>query len=519
MIDAFDHPEPHFSIGGASATRWRREEKPGQRGASPAASTGAGGDRPHRGRDARRRTSARQLARLALPALAAAAISACGGGSGGGGLGFQAVWEQPGTVAGQVEGCATPQPTPVPAGFGSPIPASVSLIQITIEAADGTTCCNRFAKAAERRSVYFENLTAGAAQVTIAGFPEEQYAAALSFPECALDAAAPNPPSRSCAGGRDGEPNPSFASAPQAVDVPSAGSSNAGDIQIPAQPFVLLGTCDPDTPLIVPSPGGVTSGTIDFTVADAGGGVETVEAAILQGSQTFPLELDQRPCDDAGADPDVRPCSCEGALGVRGIRSEGSAASALEPGEARLRIESVGCDGQQAVFEYPFTYSPADTPTPTDTPTATPTDTPTPAVQLRIAGGTARLGGKLDLSVSLDAAPGLVVAALEQTIGFTPTAMFLEDCAPVEALADHEVDTGREPMGCEFDCDRRFMTIFPLDGEPLPSGVVYTCPIQITAAAEPGTYALTCVATTVTDFENTPLPVVCTPGEVRVLSP
>ena len=339
------------------------------------------------------------LLAVALPLLAA-----CGGGAGssGGGLSFRAVWEQPPPrqLQGVPTACTPPQPTPLPSGFGAPIPASVGLVQIVVNG-NGGDCCIRLVADEERRSVSLLDVPAGPAQVTITGFPDVHYAAPIGLPDCRLQASQQNPVSLSCNGGDLNAPNPSFQSNATQVNVLSAGSTNAGDIPVFARPFVLLQQCTDQQPVPRPPVGGVTTTTsVDFFVVDARGDVneDTIGATVQQDGSSSTVELGFTPCTDFADDP-LLFCSCDGALEVRGFRSQSGAE--LQPGRAQMIISALACDGQATDFEYPFTYlpvpstatitaSPSDTPTrsatptasetPTSSVTATPSETPTSSV-------------------------------------------------------------------------------------------------------------------------------------------
>ncbi|MEO8600955.1 MAG: hypothetical protein ABI629_00115 [bacterium] len=460
---------------------------------------------------------------------AALALAACGGGAGssGGGLAFRAVWERAAIIAEQPVGCGMPRPTAGPGGFGAEIPAAVSLIQIQIEAANGRACCVRLEKRADRRRVSFVDVPAGQAQVTISGFAGLEYAPRLALPECRLDPAADNPVSSPCTGGSpDISPNPSFQSAPTCVDIPSAGTRDAGNISIFARPFVLLGDCD--GPQLVPPPRGTASATIAFTVADAGGAIrpDSIRAAVLQGSQTVEVALGAPTSCDDGADPK---CSCGAEpLQVTGVRNLGRILdrSLLQPGPARLQISATDLGGQTTEFTYGFTYAiptVTETPTPTATPSLTPIPTepptPTPPIVLRIIGDRVVPGEVASLNVSLEVPRGVSVAALEQQIGFVATVVRLSGCVREPAIRDHRFFWGLDPPGCEFGCDILHTTILPVDGSPLPSTVLYTCGFSVDDEAAAGTYPLTCLSAAATDSENQRLPLVCIPGQVEVPSP
>jgi hypothetical protein len=511
-------------------------------------------------RRARRRARSSNALLLAL-AFALLLLGACGGGSAGsesGGLAFRAVWEPPPAPQGQ-EGCGTPGPTPTPGGFGIPIPNAVKLIQIVVRSAEGTDCCIRLDADEDRRSVALLDVPAGAATVTITGFPDEAYAAALSVPACQLDPSAPNPPSRACDGGRQGQPNPSFQSDEHNVTILSAGSTNAGEIQIYSLPFVVFGNCP--TAELVPPPNRVTStASVAVTVADARGDIDcgTVRALFVQGGREIGTNLQPFPCSDRT--PGIQPCSCPPLLDVAGCRGENAeAAEDLQPGEALVRIHARSCDGRSITFEYPFTYGPASptvtatetsvppsptapsvtpsstatatetstpspsatatetsTPSPsaTATETATPsatatetwTQTPTPTVEvvLRIVAGPVT-GNMATISVSIEVPMAVEVAELDQRIGFDADEFEIQDCTPNDALQDR-FDSSIE---CNGTCILH--AIIVPNATPIPTSTLYDCLALVSTSG-----ALTCESQVVRDPLGQDLPVRCIPGEIEV---
>jgi hypothetical protein len=74
------------------------------------------------------------------------------------------------------------------------------------------------------------------------------------------------------------------------VNILSAGSTNAGDIQIYSLPFVVLGDCPSIERFMEPPLDGETGSTsVDVTVADARGGVhgDPVNAPVLPGGRAI----------------------------------------------------------------------------------------------------------------------------------------------------------------------------------------------------------------------------------------
>ncbi len=318
-----------------------------------------------------------------LPPLVAAALvlSGCGGGSstpgapsvGGssGGLSFRAVWQQPGsTHAVTLDGRSGSQRRAQTAGgFGPELPPSVRTVRLTLAATGQPACCLAIDVASGQRSVVLDEIPAGPASVSVAGFPgdfaEAPAGVTATCRTVSADAGKPCEPA--------GLAMPSFLSATHDVEIIGGAETDAGDIEVLAVPF--LSDYAPAADQVIASPV-----AMQFTVVDAASGVDpqSITAGISQGGGTpsvLPLTLES--CDDASATP----CTANGALGVSGYRVR-RAADAVAPGAVSAHVEAANfvAAASPLRFDYSFviaTPTVTSTPTATDTPTQTPTQTPT----------------------------------------------------------------------------------------------------------------------------------------------
>jgi hypothetical protein len=252
----------------------------------------------------------------------------------------------------------------------------VRTVRFLIRSQDGPDCCVAVDPEAVprdpetgQRVLILSGLAAGPATLTISGFPTDFAPNAGVANRCNTDPAAAG---RSCDAGRN--QSPSFESAPQNVTIVAGAQSDAGDILIPALPFVVPGSLDPAANASAPNPL-----SVGFTVADAVTGIEESSVALeirQNGAAVGGPDLGLEACDDAGANP----CSGGGGLAVSGFRAV-RPAQTLGSGAASLRITARNLAAQPR--ELDFTYGitvlapPPDTATPTPQPSATATPVPT----------------------------------------------------------------------------------------------------------------------------------------------
>lgn len=199
---------------------------------------------------------------------------ACGGGSGGGGsspsgsLTLQAVWERPSTGGGaQFEG-------------GTEIPPSVQTVEVRI--VGGGQTFRQLVDPEETRSVVITEVPTGDVDVTVFGYDVPL----LGVPDLQDVAVAP-----------------SYASAPVQVLVRAGVTTNAGQIEVLAQPFLTDFAPVPDETDVDPSRdvefllaigvGAIDAGSVDVSV----GGTPLVSAGVPAANVTF------EPCADGTATP------------------------------------------------------------------------------------------------------------------------------------------------------------------------------------------------------------------------
>jgi FG-GAP-like repeat len=327
-------------------------------------------------RNYRLRTS--RFALLAALLAGSSWIAACGGGGSGGGggdsgggLSATALWEQPDrTAASTASGLTAAQQAG--GGFGTNLPASVVTVRFLFRSQSDSSCClavdpNTVPRdgATGQRLLVLTSLPAGPGTLTISGFPTT-----FAPNDGVTGRCATNPPAvgASCDAGR--AQSPSFASAPQSVNIVAGAQSDAGDILIPALPFVV-----PDS--LNPAAGASASNPLEahFVVADAVTGIEesSVDLEIQQnGSSLAGPALALQACDDAtGA-----PCSAGGNLGVKGFAAL-RGAQVVAGGATSLRIQARNLAAQPRSLD--FTYQINVLAPPSATATATPTSTQVPS--------------------------------------------------------------------------------------------------------------------------------------------
>jgi hypothetical protein len=219
-----------------------------------------------------------------------------------------------------------------------------------------------------RRSVVLTMIPAGPGALTIAGFPGSSAASPAGVTAtCALE-----PASAAFPCDTSSLESPSFLSDPTDVTVRAGAEVNAGDILVPAVPFIL-------TSSLAPAPGSTSSQPVAFgaTVGFSGSDVP-VDDVTITASPGGEIAVDLVPCDDMSASP----CSPSGSLEVRGLRAEGSG-SDLPAGNTTVEIVATRSDGGAPLrIAYGIIVSQGDVPTSTPThttvpSTATPTSVPT----------------------------------------------------------------------------------------------------------------------------------------------
>jgi hypothetical protein len=204
----------------------------------------------------------------------------------------------------------------------------------------------------------------------VAGFPTD----AVPLPPGITDTCETDPAAAAEVCVQGGLQTPSFRSQAVEVQIASGERTDAGDILIPAVPFLIENSLSP-----VPNETASSPVAVDFVVADAADGIDptSVVVRIIQdgspvGDQTLQLDA----CNDAGAIT----CSPAGALEVSGFHVR-RPAQPLAAGGATLAIEArnLSTPVQELDVTYGFTVgeevvTPAATSTPT--PTVTRTNTP-----------------------------------------------------------------------------------------------------------------------------------------------
>jgi len=314
----------------------------------------------------------------------AVSLAACSSGGGGGGgadagdLQARVLWQQPEDDEAATSGATSG------GGFGTDLPAAVRVVRFDFASDGGESCCVAVDPRdipidpdIGQRRIVLKRLPAGPGALTVAGFPGDSAATPIGNPDtCSIDPAAA---AQSCVRGLID--TPSFLSAPQSVTVMGGAVVDAGDIEVPALPFVIPGSLDPApdgdavAPLRVRARLGIAAGEIPES------------SVFVAVSPEGELAVTTDPCDDRGANP----CSPGGELDVSGFVVE-SAATSPGIGDSEVRIEASSADGGALRLSYEVAVV-SVLPTPTArvsatpaeaTPTsANPTSTPEPTVTAR----------------------------------------------------------------------------------------------------------------------------------------
>ncbi len=326
---------------------------------------------------------------VALCSLGTFVLTGCGGGGSGSGsstgsggqLSAEIFWEQPSDSAGGDAALAGLASEP---GFGEELPAAVTTVRLDFRPATGEPCCVAIdPEQVEvdpergRRSVVLTKIPAGPGTLTVAGFPGASATAPPGvFATCELEPAAAASPCEV-----DSLDGPSFLSEPTLVAVEANSEVNAGEILVPAIPFIITDSLAPAPGTSTRSPFAVGA-TVAFSGAQAP--IETVQISSVPGG---PIPVELTACDDATDNP----CSSGGDLEVSGIRATGTASA--PPGDVTIEVLAPVADGGEAVrLTYELEVSGTDSPTPSPTetnPPATPPATPT-ATRLATATPTNR---------------------------------------------------------------------------------------------------------------------------------
>jgi hypothetical protein len=292
---------------------------------------------------------------LSLPWLLGA--SGCGGGGGsaregavpdsGADLALRALWQQ------DLVSQAATSTGPVPdATFDTPIPAAVETVRIIFRSTAGTTapdeiaaCCTAVDAAAARadpslRNVVLGSLPAGSGTVRISGFlsptaPSDGIGVACVGPSGSMIGA-------SCSSA-PAQTSPSYDSEPIDVTIRSGQRSDAGDIEIPAVPFIVEGTLMPSNGILADITGPVT---FAFTMADAVSDIADVTLSI-DGS---PASIPSPPVACADQDPQVPSCTGLDVPGVRGRVVEVTAPPLSD--DAAVVITGRNGEGRVGTFAY-----------------------------------------------------------------------------------------------------------------------------------------------------------------------
>lgn len=320
-----------------------------------------------------RRLSVFCAAALVSVAGACSSGSSSGGGGDSGDLSARVLWEQrdePAATSGvQSQG-----------GFGTDLPAAARTVSFTFSPQGGDACCVAvdprqipIDPSIGQRRVVLKRLPVGAGTLTIAAFAGNSAAApAGASTTCEIEPAAA---AMSCVRGL--VDTPSFQSAPQPVDVAGGAEVDAGDIEVPALPFVLPGSLDPEPDGVVDSPLQVRASIV---IAAGSVGSDSIGITLSPGGEQ---DFSAAACDDAGANP----CSEGGALDVSGFAVE-SAPAALPLGDTDAEIRAASASsGTSLRLTYSFeivseaptaTQTTGPSSTPTRTGTRAPTNTPAP---------------------------------------------------------------------------------------------------------------------------------------------
>jgi hypothetical protein len=426
-------------------------------------------------------------------------------------------------------------------GFEPVLPAAVRTVQFVFEGG-GLRCCLAvdredaesppiFDPTTGRRRLVLSDLPAGGAVLSILGFPSATAPAPSGFG--AVCATNPTGSGRACDG--PAFANPSFRSAATQVEVVAAQRSPVTDVVIPAVPFLVPGSSNPE-----PEGDADNPVSVSFTVADAVSDIDadSIQVTLDPAGDPFGGAASRTPCSDFSSTP----CSPEGQLGVFGIVAS-EPARALPAGAASVRIRAATLDDPPRTLDvaYDFdvlteapsptpsvapsptatatrtattspvvatptatpTQRPTDTPlTPTETPTvATPTNTPTVATPTNtVTPTTANVALAIQVAVEdelpilravLERTNGAVVG-IQNDIGFSPSAPIITGegsplCTVNPALDKNDGGFAFTPPGCirGKTCTGIRAAVVSFDDEtPISAGtVLYTCRIETTDAA------------------------------------
>jgi uncharacterized repeat protein (TIGR01451 family) len=153
------------------------------------------------------------------------------------------------------------------------------------------------------------------------------------------------------------------------------------------------------------------------------------------------------------------------------------------------------------------TFTPTNTPTVTDTPTVTetptitqtptPSETPTPSqtpisVLLTIGDGNGLAGQQVDIATTINSSIlGVQVAGTGNDITFDNTVLGIDplNCTPNPALGKILSAAIVKVSGTSTTL-RVFVQGPPINNDPIPDGLLYTCRFDILGGALPGVYAL-----------------------------
>ena len=247
--------------------------------------------------------------RASIAGLLALALAGCGGSNAGfgtqdGGLSMRLRWEQPAETHGQR--AHVPR-----SGFGAPLPAAVQAARIIYRPENGVACCVAFDPRhpafANRRSLSLRHLPLGPGTVSVAGYADTVVPADGAGAVCD---AAPSEAVRPCVS--DARETASYRSSPQSLEL-FPGSNDAGQIDVPAVPFLVPRTLQPP-----PGASATIPVRVQFTLADAASPIEMVDLTFTQGGQTVAGDLAAPPQPCADTDIQAPPCSDGRRLQVSG---------------------------------------------------------------------------------------------------------------------------------------------------------------------------------------------------------
>lgn len=318
--------------------------------------------------DTRSRTLARRTLVLPLAVALSLIVSACSGGGGGSD-------NNNGTEGDLEVGTVWPQADSNPPGaFDTDLPAAVESVRYVFRSDNGYSCCVVINPddLTGNRAITLQSVPAGPGTLQVSGYPTSFAGAPADVTET-CDIAPPI--GRACS--RNRVSSASFDTGPRNVDIAGGDTTNAGDVQVRAVPFVIMSS-------LAPAQNGAVSNpfSVSFTIVDAIYGVaaDSVAAALLpEGAGQRNLTMVLQACDDATANP----CSANGQLQVRGFVATANAAQSVPFGATSIEIQARNLAPQPESMEFEYGFSVGTAPA-----TVTPVSTVTPTLRTPAATNT-----------------------------------------------------------------------------------------------------------------------------------